>query len=117
MRRAIVWKFVSVPPSQRVLTKGMPQRSASLRTISRDCFFVPTKSTASPADTDSRICVSASSRRRTVCERSRMWMPLRSVKMKGRMRGFQRRVWWPKWTSAPLAVEAARKRGTGRRRS
>src|SRR5262245_30887123 len=29
-----------------------------------------------------------------------MWMPLRSVKMKGRMRGSQRRVWCPKWTPA-----------------
>ena len=29
-----------------------------------------------------------------------MWMPLRSVKMKGRICGSQRRVWWPKWTPA-----------------
>ena len=27
-------------------------------------------------------------------------MPLRSVKMKRRIFGFQRRVWWPKWTPA-----------------
>src|ERR1700751_5730045 len=27
-------------------------------------------------------------------------MPLRSPKMKRRIFGFQRRVWWPKWTPA-----------------
>src|ERR671928_229383 len=27
-------------------------------------------------------------------------MPPRSVKMKRRILGFQRRVWWPKWTPA-----------------
>ena len=29
-----------------------------------------------------------------------MWMPLRSAKMYGFILGFQRRVWWPKWTPA-----------------
>ena len=29
-----------------------------------------------------------------------MWMPLRSAKMYGFIFGFQRRVWWPKWTPA-----------------
>ena len=29
-----------------------------------------------------------------------MWMPFRSAKMKRRIFGFQRRVWWPKWTPA-----------------
>ena len=29
-----------------------------------------------------------------------MWMPLRAVKMYGRIRGFHRLVWWPKWTPA-----------------
>ena len=29
-----------------------------------------------------------------------MWIPLRSAKMNGRILGFQRRVWWPKWTPA-----------------
>ena len=28
-----------------------------------------------------------------------MWIPLRSAKMNGRILGFQRRVWWPKWTT------------------
>ena len=29
-----------------------------------------------------------------------MWIPPRSPKMKRRILGFQRRVWWPKWTPA-----------------
>ena len=29
-----------------------------------------------------------------------MWIPLRSAKMNGFIFGFQRRVWWPKWTPA-----------------
>src|SRR5205823_2379463 len=29
-----------------------------------------------------------------------MWMPLRAVKMYGRILGFQRLVWCPKWTPA-----------------
>ena len=29
-----------------------------------------------------------------------MWIPLRSAKMNGFILGFQRRVWWPKWTPA-----------------
>ena len=29
-----------------------------------------------------------------------MWMPLRAVKMYGRIWGFHRLVWWPKWTPA-----------------
>src|SRR5450755_214470 len=29
-----------------------------------------------------------------------MWIPLRSAKMYGFIFGFQRRVWWPKWTPA-----------------
>ena len=40
------------------------------------------------------------SRRLTVWARSMMWIPLRSAKMNGRILGFQRRVWWPKWTPA-----------------
>ena len=36
----------------------------------------------------------------TVWARSMMWIPLRSAKMNGRILGFQRRVWWPKWTPA-----------------
>src|SRR5207237_2382462 len=29
-----------------------------------------------------------------------MWTPLRAVKMYGRILGFHRLVWWPKWTPA-----------------
>src|SRR5260221_11422663 len=29
-----------------------------------------------------------------------MWIPLRSAKMNGFILGFQRRVWWSKWTPA-----------------
>jgi hypothetical protein len=41
----MVWKFVSIPPSQRVLTNGMPTRAAWSATTSWACFFVPTNST------------------------------------------------------------------------
>ena len=46
----------------------------------------------------------------TVCSRSMMWMPLRSLKMYGRIFGFQRFVWCPEVDSRPraLCVSAAR---------
>ena len=47
----IVAKFVSMPPSQRLFTKNMPQRFASRSTVCWACFFVPTKSTDLPART------------------------------------------------------------------
>ena len=31
-----------------------------------------------------------------------MWMPLRAPKMNGFIFGFQRLVWWPKWTPASI---------------
>ena len=31
-----------------------------------------------------------------------MWMPLRAPKMKLFIFGFQRLVWWPKWTPASI---------------
>jgi hypothetical protein len=31
-----------------------------------------------------------------------MWMPLRAPKMKPFIFGFQRLVWWPKWTPASI---------------
>ena len=43
MRRLIVMKFVSIPPSQRVLTKCWPERAAASAIDSCACFFVPTK--------------------------------------------------------------------------
>ena len=38
----MVRKLVSVPPSQRSLTKGMPQRSACCSIVSEACRLVPT---------------------------------------------------------------------------
>ena len=62
-RLEIVVQLVSVPPSQRSVTCGMPQRSASVWMMSRACRLVPTKSTICPAETTSRILSSAASSR------------------------------------------------------
>ena len=43
-----------------------------------------------------------------------MWIPLRSAKMYGRILGFQRRVWWPKWTPASSSCRIETD-GTGER--
>ena len=48
IRSLIVFQFVSRPPSQRLLTYGMPTRAASLTTASCACFFVPTKRIVPP---------------------------------------------------------------------
>ncbi len=53
-RLRIVRKLVSVPPSQRSLTNGMPQRRASRPMASAACRFVPTNSTRLPCEA---ICV------------------------------------------------------------
>ena len=100
MRFLIVVKLVSMPPSQRLLTYGWLDRAASWATGSWACFLVPTKRTWSPRATVSRTNSRATSSRWTVWARSMMWIPLRSAKMNGRILGFQRRVWWPKWTPA-----------------
>ena len=47
-RLRIVRKLVSVPPSQRSLTKGMPQRRPCCSIVSEACRFVPTNSTRLP---------------------------------------------------------------------
>ena len=93
-------KFVSVPPSHRLLMKNAPQRSASFTIVSCACFFVPTSSTFLPWDTVSEMNSQASSSIRRVFCRSMMWMPLRCVKMYCRIRGFHRLFWCPKWTPA-----------------
>ena len=54
MRFLIVTKFVSMPPSQRLLTYGIPARVASWATGSWACFLVPTNRTSSPRATVSR---------------------------------------------------------------
>ena len=63
MRRLIVWKLVSSPPSQRWLTYGMPAAEATSRTMSRACFLVPTNSTTPPrwarVPANSRACSSS----------------------------------------------------------
>ena len=96
MRLEIVWKLVSSPPSQRWFTYGMPQLSAASRTVSRACFLVPTNRTVPPRPASSPANSCAVCSRRSVFCRSMMWMPPRSPKMKRRIFGFQRRVWWPK---------------------
>ena len=47
----MVLKFVSMPPSQRWLTNGWPERSASFCIASRAERLVPTKSTVPPSAT------------------------------------------------------------------
>ena len=93
IRFLMVTKLVSMPPSQRWLTYGIPARVASSAIGSWACFLVPTKRTSSPRATVSRTTSRATSRRWTVWARSMMWIPLRSAKMNGRILGFQRRVW------------------------
>ena len=46
-----VWKFVSMPPSQRWLTYGMPTRVACSAMASCACFLVPTNMTVPPRAT------------------------------------------------------------------
>jgi len=48
-RECTVWKLVSIPPSQRKLTYGMPHPLAAFSIGSCDCFLVPTKSTGAAA--------------------------------------------------------------------
>ncbi len=50
-RFEMVLKFVSIPPSQRWLTYGIPTRVACSATGSWACFLVPTKRTEPPCAT------------------------------------------------------------------
>ena len=50
-RLETVWKFVSMPPSHRWLTYGMPTRVACSASGSCACFFVPTKRIEPPCAT------------------------------------------------------------------
>src|SRR6266511_3633443 len=47
-RRETVWKFVSIPPSQRVVTDGIATRAACSEMTSCACFFVPTNRITPP---------------------------------------------------------------------
>src|SRR5215213_1800341 len=96
MRFEIVWKLVSSPPSQRWLTYGISARLAHSSTASCACFLVPTKRTVPPPAATSAANCRASSSSACVWSRSMMWIPSRSPQMKRPMRGFHRRVWWPK---------------------
>ncbi len=49
-----VAKLVSMPPSQRWFTYGIPQASAYSATGPWVCFFVPTNRTVPPSATRSR---------------------------------------------------------------
>src|ERR1700712_1735611 len=100
IRPDIVWKLVSRPPNQRLLTYGILQRSAHSWTTSLACFLVPTKRIVPPPEASSPVKRRAVSSSASVCRRSMMWIPSSSPWMKRRMLGFQRRVWWPKWTPA-----------------
>src|SRR5512132_1565184 len=52
-RRETVWKFVSIPPSQRVVTNGIPTRAACSEMTSCACFFVPTNRITPPRGSSS----------------------------------------------------------------
>ena len=96
----MVLKLVSMPPSQRWFTKGMPQRVASSWIASRALRLVPTNSTLPPSPTTFLMKSAAWLYRGSDFSRLMMWILLRSPKMKGDIFGFQKRVWWPKWTPA-----------------
>src|SRR3546814_10619273 len=96
MELEIVFQLVSMPPSQRWLTKCWPDARAASAIGPCAWRLVPTYSTLPPAAEVDEMKSSARAKSGTVCDRSRMWMPLRAPKMYGFMRGFQRWVWWPK---------------------
>src|SRR5713226_2188387 len=64
------------------------------------CRLVPTRRMVLPWPESSLTKRAASRNIFRVFWRSIMWMPLRSPKMYSFIFGFQRRVWWPKWTPA-----------------
>src|SRR6266851_5513684 len=78
----------------------MPQRFASSATASWAWRLVPRKRMVLPLPLCSLTNRAASRNSFNVFCRSMMWIPLRSPKMYSFILGFQRRVWWPKWTPA-----------------
>ena len=96
VRRLIDWrmvlKFVSMPPSQRWFTYGMPQRAASFWIASRAERLVPTNSTVPPSAMMPLMKLAASAYSGCVFSRLMMWILLRSPKMNGAIFGFQKRV-------------------------
>ena len=79
--RRIVWLFVRVPPSQRVVMWNWPHSAAALPTISCAWRLVATKRIFLPLRTVSRRKAAAASILTSVWVRSTMWMPLRLSKM------------------------------------
>ncbi len=71
-RLCTVPKLVSMPPSHRWLTKGIPTRAACSATASCACFFVPTKRIVPPWATVSRTNSKARSMSVSDCCRSMM---------------------------------------------
>jgi len=93
MRRLIdalmVLKFVSVPPSQRWLTYGMPQRCASVSMASRAARLVPTNRILPLLAARRPAKLQASFSSGSVCSRLMMWILLRAPKMYGSILGAQ----------------------------
>ena len=88
-----VRKLVNIPPNQRWLTKGIPQRSASALTASLAARLVPTNMTLPLLDATLPIKLMASLAIGMVCSRLIIWILLRSPKIKAAILGFQKRVW------------------------
>jgi hypothetical protein len=77
----MVRKLVSVPPSQRSVTKGMPTPLACCSMAPLACRLVPTNSTSRPSATVRCRNRFASSMPLTVSLMSMMEMPLRVSQM------------------------------------
>ena len=84
-----VLKLVSMPPSQRWSTNGVPQRSASSRMISRAWRLVPTNRIVPLFEDSWRTNFIASWYMARVFSRLMMWILLRWPKMNGAIFGFQ----------------------------
>ncbi len=95
-RLRIVRKLVSVPPSQRSVTYGMPVRCAAARTASRAERFVPTNRIFPPSEATSLRKCDARTSPFTVSLRSMMWIVLRLPWMNGFIFGFHRLARCPK---------------------
>ena len=83
-----VLKFVSIPPNQRSVTKGMFTRFALSCTISFACFLVATNMIFFPLRAIALRADAASCKPSTVLLRSMMWIPFFSAKMYGSILGF-----------------------------
>jgi len=77
----IVFQLVSVPPSQRELTKYWAERLAASATPSWAWRLVPTNRIRPPRATVSLTACSARCSSGTVWARSMIWMLLRAPKM------------------------------------